>query len=355
MSSVIVIQNGANDNRIVEVINGLSGADAVSDVSVIGTINQDRLLKDVVVFNPAHVSILEAISNVTNNGNANRLVIIDAAVWNSEAVEALIAEASELTNDALLFTAIEGNSPEFPINNTDMLVGYIMRRPSAPAAHISITTELQGTLNSELQIENATDFIMAAMIAALNSGQQLIRSSCSESGQDSAPLDEQSLSRALHNAVNICNIEELFPDKAWDSHQEECAALCYHTLAAHFISLGSLDLALECLQLGDTLDESPRSLALRALISLRKGETLGAVANLVSSLQQYELRKTSRSGKNRYITFNPDNLELINSRLEQGLEALNKHDNDQALDCFAEAVFNFDPFYRELGLDKIAH
>ena len=106
---------------------------------------------------------------------------------------------------------------------------------------------------------------------------------------------------------------------------------------------------IEHLQFGDRLEDSPRSLALKGLIALKQGEVLAAVANMVSSLQEYEKRKVE-SG-NHYLTFKPRNLEDINTSLQNGLSALNKRENDRAAEFFTDAVFQFDQFYEDCGLN----
>jgi tetratricopeptide (TPR) repeat protein len=161
-------------------------------------------------------------------------------------------------------------------------------------------------------------------------------------------LSNARMASLLRLAVNNCNIEDLFPEHAWNEHQEESAAAAYHSLAALFIRFGDTESALECLKLSDQLEDSPRSLALKGIIAFDRGETLGAVANLVSSLQQYELRK-KRDG-NHYLSFTPSNLERINSNLNAGLQALNKRNNEVALEHFAQAVNDFDTFYSEYGV-----
>jgi hypothetical protein len=147
------------------------------------------------------------------------------------------------------------------------------------------------------------------------------------------------------------NIEELFPQHAWREFSKESAAAAYHTLAALFLRFGDADAATQSLQCSERLEESPRFFALLGLIQQSQGETLGAVANFVSSLQCYEARKKD-DGKH-YLTFKPMDLELINSRLVDGLNALNKRDNDQALTHFSEAVFSFDSFYAQYGVQPL--
>jgi len=149
-------------------------------------------------------------------------------------------------------------------------------------------------------------------------------------------------------AVAVINIEDLFPQYSWENHPAESAAACYHSLAAKFISLGEYSSAQECLQRSDQLEDSPRSLALKGIIALETGEILSGVANMVSSLQEYEKRKTTDG--DHYLSFSPDNLELINANLESGLSALNQQQNARAAGFFTDAVFEFDGFYRDCGL-----
>jgi len=157
----------------------------------------------------------------------------------------------------------------------------------------------------------------------------------------------------LSYVVNNCNIEDLYPQHAWSSYGEESAAVSYQTLAALFYKLGDIENAKECLSFSDQLEDSPRALALKALIAMHKGESLGAIANLISSLQQYELRKKEPNDKH-YINFSPESFEDINSCLHRGLEALNKRDNKTAVQHFASAVFDFDDFYSNVGIDSIS-
>ncbi|MCB0329823.1 MAG: hypothetical protein KDD70_09170 [Bdellovibrionales bacterium] len=154
----------------------------------------------------------------------------------------------------------------------------------------------------------------------------------------------------IQYAIASINIEELFPQHAWNDFEAESAAACYHALAARFIALGAYDNAQECLQYGDRLEDSPRSLALKGLIALQQGEVLAAVANMVSSLQEYEKRKIE--SPNHYLSFKPQNLEVINSSLQNGLTALNKRENDRAAEFFTDAVFHFDEFYNQYGLSQ---
>jgi hypothetical protein len=149
-------------------------------------------------------------------------------------------------------------------------------------------------------------------------------------------------------AIDGLNIEELFPQHDWKSFSQESAAASYHSLAALFLRFQDPESAAQCLACSEKLEESPRYFALQGLIQQAQGETLGAVANLVSSLQCYEARKTT-DGKH-YLSFTPNNLEVIKTRLAEGLEALNKRDNNRALASFSDAVFSFDSFYSDHGV-----
>lgn len=168
---------------------------------------------------------------------------------------------------------------------------------------------------------------------------------------DEYVADPEIKSSYLRAVVAILMIENLFPNLPWSTHKEEALASAFHSLAAMFLKLGDTLSAEDCISQSEPLDDSPRALALRAIISRRKGETLGAVANMVSSLQQYEQRK--KDNGTHYTTFSPRNIEVVNNKLKAGLEALNQRDNEAALGNFSDAVFEFDGFYAQFGLELI--
>lgn len=155
-------------------------------------------------------------------------------------------------------------------------------------------------------------------------------------------------SKFLQGIIEGCAIESLFPQLSWiEQNQNASFAESLISLAALFIRLGDLELAESCVdQAHDLNQDSPRGLALKAIISSGYGETLGAVANLVSSLQQYEQIKD----KNKLPTSAAIDIEKINAELKFGLDALNRKDNQEALTRFANAVCQFDPFYKNQGL-----
>ena len=210
---------------------------------------------------------------------------------------------------------------------------------------VAISAEYKAAIIEEAALSDAT-IAGAAIAEAVSTGAKI-------AAVDSAlaeDLDAKTRSDLMKGAVAQIHIEAYFPEHPWATHKEESLAACYHTLAALFIRLNDLDAAHECLDLSSTYEDSPRALALKAILAKLEGQTLGAVANMVSSLQQYEQRKAKDTV--HYLTFKPKNIEVINYRLKEGLEALNQRDNEGALTKFTEAVFTFDTFYSDMGLDK---
>jgi hypothetical protein len=212
-------------------------------------------------------------------------------------------------------------------------------------------------LVSTSESESIIELLTHSIIRATADGDAVRRTSAPASielsiAKNLATLSAEARARALSIAVDAFTIEELFAAHDWSSFSQEAAAASYHTLAALFLRFGDTSSAIEALNCSERLEESPRYFALKGLIQQAKGETLGAVANLVSSLQCYESRKIN-NGKH-YLTFKPQNLEVINSRLVDGLDALNRRDNARALTHFSEAVFNFDPFYADYGVRSVA-
>jgi hypothetical protein len=211
--------------------------------------------------------------------------------------------------------------------------------------------------NSSDDATTVTELLLRSLIRASAAGDSIRCSSSSEIILSGAmlralcELDTSALARTLSTAIDAMNIEELFPNHAWQDHSQESAAAVYHSLAALFLRFGDIESANQCLAHSERLEESPRLFALKGLIQHTQGETLGAVANMVSSLQCYETRKVP-DGKH-YISFKPKNLEIIASRLVDGLNALNRQDNDKALTHFSEAIFNFDSFYSEHGVQSL--
>jgi hypothetical protein len=213
------------------------------------------------------------------------------------------------------------------------------------------------SLVSTSESENILELLTHAIIRAIADGDAVRSSTAAASielstAETITTLSAAARARILSTAADAFTIEELFVNHDWSCFSQEAAAASYHSLAALFLKFGDTSSAIEALNCSERLEESPRYFALKGLIQQAKGETLGAVANLVSSLQCYESRKIN-DGKH-YLTFKPENLEIINSRLVDGLDALNKRDNARALTHFSEAVFNFDPFYADHGVRSLS-
>ena len=203
-------------------------------------------------------------------------------------------------------------------------------------------------------IESITELIAQSLIRSTAEGDSVrVSTSIHPRIQDSMgaqtyTLSKRARARCLRCAVDALNVEEMFPNHNWITFSKESAAASYHSLAALFLRFEDPASAAECLACSEQLEESPRYFALQGLIQKAKGETLGAVANLVSSLQCYEERKANTG--DHYLSFSPGNLDALKARLAEGLDALNKRDNSRALESFSEAVFTFDSFYAEHGV-----
>lgn len=240
---------------------------------------------------------------------------------------------------------------DFPALDISSLVPFLNTAEELPSLCVAFTTELFRESNRPSSCD-VSEAAMKAFVTATSKGHEISRFPGAATGP--APVAPQAaLAAGLKAAIEGNNIEDLFPHHPWREHEAESAAACYHSLAALFLRLGDKASALECLGHGDRLEDSPRSLALKAIIAMDRGETLGAVANIVSSLQQYELRK--KEDASHYLKFTPRDLEKINDHLTEGLAALNRRENEKALGLFARAVFSFDSFYADYGLDRLLH
>lgn len=289
------------------------------------------------------------------SGTGDQVILADASVL--EVPDALIAAltANQNTAAALFDIHYPDDYAAFDSLQPESVISGLTRPGNLPALMIKLPVAFLKTIDEAILPDGRETILRCAITAIAQS---------IEIHQSNSPLDLSSSSDSLHTdlsgdtrsrllsyAVGSINIEDLFPTHPWDQHEEESAAACFHTLAAHFIRYGDLKAAEECLSFSDRLEDSPRALALRGLISKQNGETLGAVANLVSSLQGYESRKRSGAHEH-YVNFTPTNLEVINSSLHNGLSALNKQDNDSAFSHFARAVYNFDSFFASIGLES---
>ena len=277
-------------------------------------------------------------NNITRN-TSETIVIIADTLPSVENLQSLIIAARQENEITVL------SSSSFNEASPSQLTRIIAFDDGLPAA-----IAVPQSKSFDIKID---DISSAGQIAASILSQALLLNAAINTShcEEDYSIGKNTRSTMLKVAIETLEIEDLFPHHAWSYHQEESLAACYHTLAATFIRLGEYAAAEECLNQSEAFEDSPRSLALKGLISKLHGETLGAVANMVSSLQQYEQRKKEIGI--HYLNFKPQDIEVVNFRLKEGLEALNKRDNNAALNKFTEAVFNFDSFYADLGLDKV--
>jgi hypothetical protein len=290
---------------------------------------------------------------------AKRLLVMSASITiDSPDLSRLVAEATNAPSVEHIY--VSPSNIKGPIQLPDLTPGSIINSIATnqtwPLLCVA-TNRLTLGANSSDDATTVTELLLRSLIRASAAGDSIRCSSSSEIILSGAmlralcELDTSALARTLSTAIDAMNIEELFPNHAWQDHSQESAAAVYHSLAALFLRFGDIESANQCLAHSERLEESPRLFALKGLIQHTQGETLGAVANMVSSLQCYETRKVP-DGKH-YISFKPKNLEIIASRLVDGLNALNRQDNDKALTHFSEAIFNFDSFYSEHGVQSL--
>lgn len=304
--------------------------------------------------------------------------VIEQARYNSSSNSDILFTTPELAlNTELLKELNEKRSLESPnaivyapINITDEnklsrsvslesknLVQSISEHAYWPIAYLSIPQntlrELSPSLKSEPnanQPDSSHLLVAKILIHALAQAEEIIalEQTVELTNSSKLTLTVEEQSQALSAILASHNIEELFPNLDWQRHSKESAALGYQNIAACFIKLKEIDKAYDCLNLSDSLEDSPRAMAMKGLIAEKRGATLEAVAQMVASLQQYESRKRDRL--EHLVQFIPRNLKVINSDLHAGLAALNQRDNSQALKHFCSAVFHFDSFFEDSGL-----
>ncbi len=292
---------------------------------------------------------LENLNDAISTAGSDNIIIANASAPLSNMQLEKLAAHSCSDNEIIYISNNELAKEEINSLDTESLLNTIIARSALPVSAILIKKQSVRRLLAG-DAESFAEAMAEIFTRAIADGMLFNYSGHLETDISEEELTNSSCARCLSIMVNTMTIEELFPLQAWKEHSGESAATSYHTLAAYFMRFDDYVNADECLQLSEQFEESPRALALRALIAFNKGETLGAVANLVSSLQQYEERKKSTT---HYVKFNPQDIEIINSSLVSGLDALNKRDNQKALDFFAKAVFNFDGFYAQHGLLNI--
>ena len=354
MASAILIENGADRATLARALDSLPGS-MRDTVIVIAAAVPEGLSPGQTYISSATNSLAEAIQQAATRANSDMFVFIDSrSTPSTEALTTLVDEMQS-TNSGFGYAAIETGSELITLGDVtaDGLVSIFNVTTSWPFMAVATRKSIVdacGRLEGESMTEIMTKLLIESLAqseATMQSSQSMTMASVA-AARNMTEMSALATARCLQRAVDTLNIEDLFPHHAWSAHREESAAASYHSLAAMFIRLGDADSALDCLSLGDQFEDSPRSLALKGIIALDRGETLAAVANMVSSLQQYEIRK--KQNNRHYVHFAPRDLAGINDELNAGLAALNKRDNSTALEHFASAVFSFDSFYQEHGV-----
>jgi len=294
-----------------------------------------------------------AISEYARSFENNRVLLV--SFQGSELMEfdaAVSALADDHTSAALAYAPIhQGSMPvEFPGMTpagamSDQLLQDLQPGMLAPSGVISVSIGL--LLEAQTASQTLPGLALELFLEAQQKGESIVESGPAMTAPASAEAlrpSNSDVAAAVRKAIESVAIEDLYPTLAWIVNEQESGASAYHSLAAKFIRLGDFASAESCLARAEQLHASPRTLALRAVIAMERGETFGAIAKLVASLQEYE------QGSKTPSSLLSENVEHVNSELKRGLEKLNAQDNSGALQHFVRAIREFDGFYSESGL-----
>lgn len=354
MVGIIILENGAGFQSVRDMACTLLSIAPQAQIIAITDSNDQEPFDSIKTFLTTPNNWQDSIKQATQQLDSDRILLLDANLClTSDLAGCLVNAHLQTADQTVSYLGHQSDSTlvEPSEISIDSLIDAIAHQSSWPL----IALDLPKALADRCDIADCQEgsiYLAVLLVAAITTHHTLQRFEGIETedvavsnGRDLKDLDR---ARMMRTVVSNCNIEELFPDYAWKEWDKESAAAAYHSLAAHFIRLGDTESALECLGLSDQLEDSPRSLALKGLIAMKQGESLTAVANMVSSLQQYEIRK--KEATQHYISFSPNDMSEINRRLNLGLKALNQRDNETAACHFAEAIFDFDRFYQEYGV-----
>jgi len=355
MVSAILFSNGASEDQIRKLSNAIR--DNITPEIILVTTEPKINIGKVTVIHSDASTISDAILAAFQKASGTKLLCLDCNIaMNPQIIAQIGAEIQNNADSSFSYFAVRVADEliDYPHSSLDNLVNFISTRSLWPLGCVSLAKSFVSRID-KLNGKNSQTILANLLVRAMSDGEvvqqqeTIIEIARSNSVVDSFEVAQTERAELLHGLVESSYIEDLFPDYAWDEFGEECAALCYHNLAAIMFRLGNVFYAEQCLTLGDKFEDSPRSLALKGLIAENQGQTLEGVARLVASLQQYETRK--RDDGKHYIVFRPQDIEKINVSLQAGLDALNKRDNENAMLHFRNAVFNFDEFYTAWGLN----
>jgi hypothetical protein len=354
MLSALLVDDIGSQSALLDKVQLLSDTGSIAEILVVSTDERPSSMASVIWIKGA--SLVEALHEAVGIVASKRMIVISSALQlQSQDVSRLVAEieASPMLQHLVIRPHCEQGELDLPDLTPQGIISSLTSMEHWPLMCVA-TTRMTLSEIKDSSASTCMELLAQALISALGDGDDVRVSSAispyvSRSiARATSELPMRSRANLLQAAARAINIEELFPEHPWKEFSQESAAAAYHSLAALFLRFGDPEAAVQSLQCSERLEESPRFFALLGLIQQSQGETLGAVANFVSSLQCYEARK--RNDGKHYLSFSPRNLEIINSNLVDGLNALNKRDNEQALSCFSDAVFNFDPFYEKHGI-----
>lgn len=354
MVGIILIENEAGLATLQSAVRSIMSKAGQAQLCVI-TDNSFESTDQIIRISKGSRNWHDLLNSAIEQMSCDRLLLMDVNLTiNSELCDRLFTEVTNTSDQSISYLPYQGTTDlvELPDMSTDALVELIAYQPNWPVRIISTPTSFIKDFGNSSAL-SVSEYLAGILVHATNAacniqGFDTIADSRLPVLENETPFTESERTRLMRLVVSSCNIEDLFPNYAWSEWSQESAAAAYHSLAAHFIRLGDTDAALECLGLSDHLEDSPRSLALKGLIAIKQGEQLTAVANMVSSLQQYEIRK--KQSNEHYLSFTPKDMAEVNRRLNLGLKALNQRDNETAAFHFAEAIFDFDGFYRKFGV-----
>ncbi len=298
-------------------------------------------------------NLTKPIEKALNKTSDKWLILLSSeAPLTEKQVRSIASESTKFSSDTVAYLPVKADKSaiEFTDKKVSSLIPCLATNRPFPGMCL-VTSAAYLKKFASLGAESAVELIASALLLAVPEGKTITKLSeqLKISGEalqlHPLQLTGPECARCVRNVAESCNIEDLFPSYPWEKHKEESLAACYHTLAALFIKLGDYDSAKDVLVQADQYEDSPRSLALRGIIFARKNDWLNAAANLIASLQQYETRLREPEG--HYIKFTPKDFAKINSVLLSGLEALNRKNNETAVQQFADAIFLYDGFYSE--------
>lgn len=354
MHSAIVIDESGTQAAAADTIQLLNDVNAFADIIVVSTRQAPNNFSLGMWITADSITL--ALAQAASVAASKRVLIVSSTLaFNITDLSKLVPEIENRALSEHIVVALSSQNEliDIPEMTPDSIVAALQRYESFPFMCVSTARNTLFAACSGSP-ESAAEILTTTLIQSISDGDSVRISSTvrpmanSENVRKLYTLSNAAKARCLQTAIDGLNIEELFPQHNWRNFSKESAAASYHSLAALFLRFQEPESAAQCLACSEKLEESPRYFALQGLIQQAQGETLGAVANLVSSLQCYEARKTA-DGKH-YLSFTPTNLEVIKTRLTEGLDALNKRDNTRALASFSDAVFSFDSFYSDHGV-----